>query len=237
LAEAAIMRVLAVNGSPRMGRGLTEFVLGSFLDGMRDAGAQVERLYAQRIRLKPCACGEMHCWYTTPGECCIHDGMDEVVPKLKAADTLVLATPVYIPLPERMQAFINRLCPIVEPCLEFRRGRTRGRLRDGYALRRFVAVATGGWWEPENCDTVVRIVEELAADAGVAFAGALVRPHAFLMRDEAGPTTGGQAVLDAARRAGRELAETGRMEPATLAEVSRPLVAEQELRRVYNTWV
>jgi len=232
-----MMRVLAVNGSPRMGRGLTEFVLGSFLDGMREAGAEVERLYAQHIDLKPCACGEMHCWYTTPGACCIHDGMDEVVPKLRAADTLVLATPVYIPLPERMQTFINRLCPIVEPWLTFVGGRTRGRLRDGYALRRFVAVVTGGWWESENGDTVVRIVEELAADAGVEFAGALVRPHAFLMRNEAGPTVGGQAVLDAARRAGRELAETGRMAPETLAEVRRPLVAEEELRRLYNAWV
>jgi multimeric flavodoxin WrbA len=231
------MRVLAVNGSPRMGRGLTDLVLGSFLDGMREAGADAERLYAQRIRLKPCACGEMHCWYTTPGACCIRDGMDDVVPKLKAVDTLVLATPVYIPLPERMQTFINRLCPIVEPRLTFVGGRTRGRLRDGYALRRFVAVVTGGWWEPANGDTVVRIVEELAADAGVAFAGALVRPHAFLMRNEAGPTPAGQTVLDAARRAGRELAATGCMNPATLAEVSRPLVAEEELRRVYNAWV
>jgi multimeric flavodoxin WrbA len=144
------MRALAVNGSPRMGRGLTDLVLGSFLDGMREAGADAERLYAQRIRLEPCACGEMHCWTTTPGACCIDDGMDEVVPKLKAADTLVLATPVYIALPERMQSFVNRLCPLVEPRLTFVGGRTRGRLRDGYALRRFVAVVTGGWWEPEN---------------------------------------------------------------------------------------
>lgn len=232
-----MMRVLAVNGSPRMGRGLTELVLDAFLSGMKDAGADAERIYAHRIDLKPCACGEMRCWYTTPGECCIHDGMDEVIPKLEVSDTLVLATPVYIPLPERMQTFINRLCPLIEPRLVFRGGRTRGRLRDGYALRRIVAVVTGGWWEPENCDTVVRIAQELAADAGVEFAGALLRPHAFLMRDEAGPTAGGQAVLDAARRAGRELTETGRMDPVTLAEVSRPLVTEEELRRVYNTWV
>jgi hypothetical protein len=27
------------------------------------------------------------------------------------------------------------------------------------------------------------------------------------------------------------------MNPATLAEVSRPLVAEEELRRVYNAWL
>jgi multimeric flavodoxin WrbA len=237
LAEAAKMRVFAVNGSPRMGRGSTELVLDAFLSGMTDAGADVERIYAHRIRLKPCACGEMHCWYTTPGACCIRDGMDDVLSKLRFADTLVLATPVYIPLPERMQTFVNRLCPVIEPRLTFVGGRTRGQLRDGYALRRFVAVVTGDWWEPENGDTVVRIVEELAADAGVEFAGALVRPHALLMRNEAGPTQAGQAVLDAARRAGRELAATGCMNPATLAEVSRPLVAEEELRRVYNAWL
>lgn len=231
------MRVLAVNGSPRLGRGLTELVLGSFLMGMQGAKADVERVYAHRLKLKPCACGQMHCWYTTPGACCIHDGMDEIVPKLKAADTLVLATPVYIPLPERMQTFINRLCPLIEPWLEFRAGRTRGRLRSDYALRRFVVVATGGWWERENCDTVVRIVEELAADAGVEFAGALVRPHAFLMRGEGGVTADGRAVLEAAERAGRELVDAGRMRPETLAEVSRPIIAEQDLRRLYNEWV
>lgn len=229
------MRVLAVNGSPRMGRGLTELLLGSFLAGMQ--GAQVERIYAHRMKLKPCACGRMHCWYGEPGVCCIRDGMDEVVPKLKAADVLVLATPVYIPLPERMQAFINRLCPLVEPWLEFQGGRTRGRLREGYGLRSFVLVTTGGWWERENCDTVVRIVEDLAADAGVEFAGALVRPHAFLMRGEDGLTTGGRAVLEAAERAGRELVEGGRMRPETLAEVARPMIAEEELRWRYNQWL
>ena len=231
------MRVLAVNGSPRMGRGLTELVLGAFLSGMREAEAEVERIYAQRLRLKPCVCGEMHCWYTTPGACCIHDGMDDIVPQLKAVDTLVLATPVYVPLPERMQTFINRLCPMIEPWLEFRAGRTRGRLRADYALRRFVVVATGGWWERENADTVVRIVEELAADAGVEFAGALVRPHAFLMRNEGGLTADGQAVLEAARRAGRELADDGVMRSETLAEVGRPMIAEEDLRRLYNSWV
>jgi hypothetical protein len=45
------------------------------------------------------------------------------------------------------------------------------------------------------------------------------------------------SILDAARRAGSELSETGRMEPATLSEVSLPLVAEKELRRTYDTWV
>jgi len=95
---------------------------------------------------------------------------------------------------------------------------------------------TGGWWERGNCDTVVRIIAELAADAGVEFAGALVRSHAFLMRSEDGPTADGQAVLEAAKRPGRESADAGGMRPETLAEASRPIIAEQDLRRLYDAW-
>jgi len=179
----------------------------------------------------------MHRWYTTPGACCIRDGMDGIVPKLKAADTFVLATPVHIPLTERMQTFIDRLCPLIEPWLEFRAGRTRGRLRTDDALRRFVLVVTGGWWERGNCDTVVRIIAELAADSGVDLAGARVRAYAFLIRSEDGPTADGQALLEVAKRAGRESADAGRMRPETLAEASRPIIAAQDLQRLYDAWV
>ncbi len=228
--------VIAVNGSPRMEKGNTWPLLSSFLDGMRDAGTEVELLHTDRLKLKPCICGQMYCWYRKPGECCIRDGMDEVYPKLRQAETLVIATPVYIPLPGRMQDFINRLCPLLEPRLVFRDGRTRGRMRADVKLRRFALIATGGWWEKENLDTVVRIVEELAADADVEFAGAMLRPHAFLMRKEGELTADGERVLAAAREAGRQLAGEGRMSGPTLEEVSRPLVAEEELRRRYNQW-
>ena len=81
--------------------------------------------------------------------------------------------PVYIPLPGAMQNVINRLCPLIEPRLEFRQGRTRARFRDDVNIRKIVLVSTGGWWEKENFDTVVRIVEELAEAASVEFGGSI----------------------------------------------------------------
>jgi multimeric flavodoxin WrbA len=218
-----------------MDKGNTARVLGSFLDGMRDAGADVELLYTGRMKLKPCACGEMYCWSRKPGECCVADDMQSVYPKLAASDTVVLATPVYIPLPGAMQDFINRLCPLLEPRLSLREGRTRARLREGVRIRRFVALVTGGWWEKENLDTVVRIVKELAEDASVEFSGAVLRPHASVMRKKGELTEEGKAVLDAARRAGQELVRHGAMRKETLEAVSRPLITEEELRRRYNS--
>jgi multimeric flavodoxin WrbA len=219
--------VLAINGSPRMDKGNTALLLNSFLEGITDSGSKVELFYTSKLDIKPCSCGKLYCWSNKPGECCFHDDMDLLYPKLRAADILVLATPVYIPLPGEMQNFINRLCPFLDPTLVGRAGRTRARLRDDVKIRKFVLVATSGWWEIENMDTVVRIVKELAEDASTEFAGALLRPHASEMRHQGVISADGQTVLDAAEEAGRELIEQGRMNPEILKMVSRPLVARE----------
>jgi len=227
-------RVVAINGSPRMGKGNTAMILTPFIEGMEEAGSEVELFYASRLKIKPCSCGEMYCWYEKPGECCIKDDMQMLYARLKEADILVLATPVYIPLPGAMQNVINRLCPLIEPFLETREGRTRARFHAGVKIQKIVLVSTGAWWEKGNFGTVVRIAEELAADASVEFAGAVIRPHAFLMRRQGELTADGQAVVDAARRAGYELVKEGAMQEQTLEEVSRPLIGQEELRRRYN---
>lgn len=225
---------IAINGSPRMERGNTALVLDAFLRGMREAGSDVELFYASRLKVKPCTCGVMYCWYQKPGTCCLKDEMEILYPKLRAADMLILATPVYIPLPGAMQDVINRLCPLVEPLLETREGRTRARFRDDVAIQRIALVATGGWWEKGNFDTLVRIVRELAEDTSVEYAGAVLRPHAFLMKEEGALTRDGEAVLGAVRTAGYELAHGGAMRLETLDATSRPLISEEELRRSYN---
>jgi multimeric flavodoxin WrbA len=226
--------VIAINGSPRLDRGYTAQILSPLIEGMVSAGADVELLYASRLRVHPCACGEMHCWYNEPGECCIQDKMQPLYPRLRAAETLILATPVYVPLPGDMQNFINRLCPLIKPRLETRAGRTRAQMRDDVALRRIALVAVGGWWERENLDPVVRIAEELARNAGIEFAGAVLRPHAFLIKQGGEFTHSGHEVLEATRQAGLELVREGVMRHETLEAISRPLISQEELRRQYN---
>lgn len=211
-------RVMVVNGSEQGAKGNTEALLRPFIEGMREAGAEVEQVYTSRMDIEDCK-GEFHCWGKRPGECFQDDEMQDVYPKLRETDIVVLGIPRYIPMPARMQAFINRLCPLIEPVLEFRDGRTSARFHEDVRISKFVLVCATGWWEAGNADLVVRIVRELCADASVEFAGALVRPHAYYIQDEAAAD-----VLEAARRCGRDLVATGRMSEADLAVVSRPLV-------------
>ena len=227
------MKAIAVNGSPRKNKGNTAMILNAFIQGMEDAGAEIEVLYTKKLKPKPCT-GEMRCWWDTPGESYIKDDMQKVYPKLREADTLILATPVYIPLPGEMQIFINRLCPLVLPLLETRKGRTRARLHDNVKLRKLVLVSTGGWWEKENLDTVVRIAEEIADNMGIEFSGAVLRPHAFLMKKKGELTEEGTAIIDVVKKAGYEFARHGRLSDDMLETIRKPLISQEELLQRYN---
>lgn len=229
-----MLRVTAINGSPRMERGFTDLMLNSFMKGMMESGAEVLKFYANRLKLKPCA-GEMYCWYENPGECYLNDGMDRIYPRLRESNILVLATPVYIPLPGCMQVFINRLCPLIKPFLETRNGRTRTRFKDDVKIEKVVLVSTGGWWEKQNFATVVRIGVEFAENAGIEFTGALLRPHAFLMKKKGKLTENGQIVVNAAKRAGSELITEGSIKKETLDKISQPLISREGLIEFYNS--
>lgn len=223
-------KVFAINGSPRMEKGNTALLLGAFLEGMKEAGAAVDVFYAKHLNVKPCL-GEFHCWNEKPGECITQDSMQSVYAKLRNADVFVLATPVYIPLPGEMQNFVNRLCPLIDPILEFRDGRTRPRLRDGVKIRKIVLVSTSGWWETGNMDTVLRIAEELAKDVGQELAAALLRPHAHLMKENKEKA---KVILDAAKQAGIQLIKEGRISKKLLETISQPLISEEAYRQSNN---
>lgn len=222
-----MQRVFAVNGSPNKEKGRTAMILNPFLQELEDLGATIDLYYASRLRLKPCSCGRLYCWNEKPGECILQDSMQALYPKLRAANLLVLATPIYIPLPGDMQNFINRLTPLLEPDIKFREGRTRANMRAGVLIDKMILVASGGWWEKENFDTVIRIVEELAAVSNVAFGGAIIRPHSQRMTKGGQLTKDGHNVISAIRTAAHELIELGDIREQTLAAIQRPLVSRE----------
>ncbi|MFC2079306.1 flavodoxin family protein [Candidatus Bipolaricaulota bacterium] len=216
------------SSSPNSGN--TARLLKAFMKGLERGGDDTKIFDVKEIQPSPCT-GELHCWFKDPGNCYIDDGMQDLYPVLRKADTLVLGTPVYIPLPGEMQNLLNRLCPIVEPELETRDGRTRGRMRGGVGIQRIALVATSGWWEIENMDTVVRIARELAEDASVPLAGPLLRPHAAMALSPQGKPS---EILQAAEQAGFELASTGKIRAETLSTVSQPLIGQEEYRQYMN---
>ena len=47
-----MIKILAVNSSPKMNNGTTALILDPFLEGMREKGAQVELAYTEKMNIK-----------------------------------------------------------------------------------------------------------------------------------------------------------------------------------------
>lgn len=224
-------KVLAINGSALMEKGYTHTMLNAFLEGVREAEATVELVYAKKLKIRPCL-GDFQCWYEKVGECIHTDDMELLYPKLRSADILVLGIPVYLPLPGEMQNLLNRLMPLVEPILTFKDGKTRAKFHDNVRIFKIVLVTVGGWWEIGNLDTVTRIVQEIAEKVEVEFARPIRRPHASLMKENKEKA---EEILNATRKAGTQLIEKGDIAADILEIISQPLISEEALRKKSNS--
>ena len=99
------MKVLGIYGSPRKG-GNSAIVLDKVLEGAAAAGAEVERVYVQDLKMSGCLeCGACE----KDGQCIVKDDMLKVYPLLEAADVVVLASPIFFyGLPAQAKALVDR---------------------------------------------------------------------------------------------------------------------------------
>jgi multimeric flavodoxin WrbA len=86
-------KVMIAVGSPRK-RGNSSTLAAQVAGGANAAGAQVETFYLHGMNIKPCtACGG--CRKKTHVDCVIKDDMQKLYPKLRSADAIVIASPIY----------------------------------------------------------------------------------------------------------------------------------------------
>lgn len=104
-------KILIIQGSGRP-NGNTDQLVKAFARGAEDAGHEVETISLLKNEIKGCL-GCNACRYGKP--CVQRDGFNELVPKLKAADLLVFASPLYFwTISSRIKAFIERFYCIAE---------------------------------------------------------------------------------------------------------------------------
>ena len=228
------MKVLAFNSSPMMDKGNTALILNPFLEGMREAGAEVELFYTKKLKINPCQ-GEYNCWLKTPGKCWQKDDMAMLIPKLGEADVLVLATPLYVDgMTGPMKNLIDRTIPGAQPFFELRDGHYRHPGRGGTRQGRVVLVSNCGFWEMDNFDALLVHVKAFCKNAAMEFAGALLRPHGPALRPMAEMGAPVNDVLEAAKEAGRQLVRDGKMSTETLGIVSRELLPMEMYLQIAN---
>lgn len=105
------MKILAIHGSPRTLRSTTRMLANYVLEGAADAGAETEMIDLCDFRVTPCTACE-GCSFN--GICVFEDDMPALVDRMKEADGIVLASPVYIDnIPGQMKVFFDRLADAI----------------------------------------------------------------------------------------------------------------------------
>ena len=228
------MKAIAINSSPNMEKGNTAVILSPFLEGMKEAGAEVEVFYTRKLDIKPCQ-GEFNCWLKTPGVCFQKDDMEWLRPKMEQADVQVLATPLYVDgMTGPMKNLIDRIIPGAQPFFELRDGHIRHPGRGEGQSRKMVLVSNCGFWEMDNFDALVVHARAICKNGNMEFAGALLRPQGPAMKPmlEIGGLV--EDVIEAARDAGRQLVRDGSISPETLTTVGRDLMPRDDYIRTAN---
>jgi multimeric flavodoxin WrbA/putative sterol carrier protein len=226
------MKILALNSSPRgEGESKTELMLKHLVRGMQEAGAQVEVVHLRKKTVKNCI-GCYTCWTKTPGVCVHKDDMtNELFPKWLESDLIIYATPLYnYTVNATMKAFMERLLPVLQPFIEQKEGRATHPLR--HQPPKVVVLSVAGFPEDVVFDLLSSWVNFIYGrhDSLVA---EIYRPAAEIMAG-GGFEEKRDDILEATEQAGRELVESMKISPETMARIRQPVTDLQSFAQIAN---
>jgi multimeric flavodoxin WrbA/putative sterol carrier protein len=212
------MKVLALNSSARTGgQSKTELMLSHLVEGMREAGADVEIVNLRDKKINVCV-GCFTCWTKTPGQCVHQDDMTkELFPKWLAAEVCVYATPLFHhTVNATMKIFIERTLPIDEPFLIEKEDRWIHPLRHKHPA--VVVLSVAGFPAMSAFNGLTHYINFLFGEEKGRLLAEIYRPGAEYMiyadkkRDD---------ILEATKTAGNELVKFRKVSPETLARIEQ----------------
>ena len=226
------MKVLAISSSPR-GGGLskTEMLLEPFVQGMKEASAEVEVVNLRNKKIKNCI-GCYTCWTKTPGKCIHKDDMtNELFPKYIGSDIVIFASPLYFySVTAGMKTFMDRTIPMAEPFIIERNGKSYHPLR--YPVPKIVAISVAGFPEQGVFDQLsswLRYIykKDLIAEIYRAGAESLVAPVFDNIRAD---------IFDALKIAGREIVLNKSISANIMERITQTLGDTDTFRLLANMW-
>lgn len=153
------MHLVMISGS-RNPQGQTATAADAILEGYTAAGGDVERHFLPAMRIERCRQCNDDGWgiCRTEGRCIIDDDLPMLMDRIRAADAVVLATPVYYSdLAESIRAFTDRL------------RRVATHLEDPAGIHGKPAVGLcvaggGGGGAPNCCASLERVASRIGLD-------------------------------------------------------------------------
>ena len=134
------MKLVVINGS-RSPEGQTATATASLIAGAQAAGSETEQFFLPTMNIERCRQCDDSGWglCRREGRCVIEDDLDSLLCRIREADVVVFATPVYFgELSESLRAFMDRMRRVVA------HGGGQGQVRGKPAVGVCVAGGSGG---------------------------------------------------------------------------------------------
>ncbi len=227
-----IRKILVIQGSPRGKAGRTDECLQRFLEGTASAGAETETVYLNRLEIKPCT-GCYTCWTKTPGHCIHRDDMPDLLEKLRNADLVVHAFPLYVfTIPGLAKNFLDRCLPLAKPHIITGPDGLSAHPKEQEGPARLLLLSVCGFPEPDHFRALNTMYDCLTAAGGSILIGRLLRPGAEGLPAGRNLGTVYDQVMEAFRKAGSETIEQGYVSRSTEEAASTPLFRDNDLYRL-----
>jgi hypothetical protein len=232
------MRITIFNGSPRGEDGNTHRIAAEFMMGAKEARAEVESVFLCEYEIRPCR-GCFGCWDRTPGRCQLTDGVTELLPKFRASDVVIFASPLYIDnVTGIMKTFMDRTIPLMDPHFELDGSGEAVHARRYERLPDIGVISSSGFPEQSHFQVLRLLIRRIARNMQSNVVAEIYRGGGELMRSENLLNKPFVArYKDVLRAAGRELVEKGRVSDETQAMLEKPLIpAERYLKGANWHW-
>ena len=224
------MKIFVLNGSPKREHSDTMRITRAFLDGMNETEPQaVHTIHVIDKHIEYCT-GCFSCMRN--GGTCVHDDdMREILAEILASDLLIWSFPLYCyGMPAPLKALLDRTLPLSSMAMQKVGDRYEHVGQADFSHLRYLMICGCGF--PNSRHNF----EPAVAQFRLCFPGnntIITVPECPMFNvPEAAIVTEPRLVL--VKQAGKLYAETGRIDTALLAEISSPMIPEEQYAAIVN---
>ena len=224
------MKILVLNGSPKREHSDTLHITQAFLEGMNEAARQdIHIIHVIDKHIKYCT-GCFSCMRN--GGTCIHDDdMREILEEILSSDLLIWSFPLYCyGMPASLKALLDRTLPLSSMAMQKVGERYEHVGQADFSHLRYLMICGCGF--PNSRHNF----EPAVAGFKLCFPGS----HTIITVPESPMFNAPEAAvvtvprLDLIKQAGRQYAEKGEIDSALSAEITSPMIPEDQYAAIVN---
>ena len=224
------MKILVLNGSPKRDKSDTMHITRAFLEGMRDAAPQeIHEIDVIDRHIEYCT-GCFAC-KRNGGTCIYDDDMRAILDEILDSDLLLFSFPLYCyGMPAPLKALLDRTMPLSSMAMRKVGDRYEHVGQADFSRLRYMMICGCGF--PNSQHNFEPVVAQFKLCFPCNHTIITIPESPMFNVPEAAVVT--EPRLRLVRQAGKQYAETGRIDETLLTEIGSPMIPDEQYAAIVN---